>query len=175
MQIQPTAPTFGTPSLRLGTLRQDLVAALISGQFAGLVMLVAMMATHALFLSGDALMPLRVIGSFVTDQEAVRGDVWTVLAGFFAHQLGPTLFWSVVFGLLVYFTRLRHGAGVVPLAVMVGLASMLVDVKALLGPVVDTQDWMGTFFGVGSWIWHVIFGISLCVFPKVRAWLAGRA
>lgn len=174
MRIEPTAPTYGAPSLELGSLRRDLVAALVSGQFAGLVMLGAMMLSHLLFLSGDAFMPLSIIGSVVTDQQTLRTDVWTTLAGFFAHQLGPTLFWSVVFGVLVHVTKLGEGIGVAALGPMVGLASMLVDVQALLMRAADTPDWVGGILGVRSWIWHLIFGISLCVFPKVRAWLSRR-
>jgi hypothetical protein len=79
------------------------------------------------------------------------------------------LFWSLVFGVLVHLTKMKEGFGIAALGPMIGLISMLVDTGAL--HVTPGEAWLEGFFGFRSWFWHLVYGVSLCVFPRVRAWL----
>ncbi|MFZ5481064.1 MAG: hypothetical protein ACOZNI_30155 [Myxococcota bacterium] len=173
MPLEPPPPEVGfdAPPLRLTQLQRDLVAAVVTGQFAGLVMLAAMMVGHGLFLSGDPLLPLRAIGSIAYGEAALRGDAAALTVGFLVHMLGPTLFWSLVFGVLVRATNLRDGVGVAALGPLVGMASQLVDVDLLLPPLARDVSWTSEFLGIKSWFWHLVFGLALTTFPRVYAWL----
>jgi hypothetical protein len=147
----------------------------VTGQFAGLVMLGAMMLAHALFLTGDPLMPLKVIGTIAYGDASLRGDPAALLTGFLVHQFGPSLFWGLVFGLLVNLTQLRSGLGIAALGPLVGMASQVVDVEALLRPLTAEYGWTGELLGTTSWFWHVVFGVALCAFPRIREWLFPNA
>lgn len=165
--MPPDVP-FAARPLVVTSFQRDIVAAVVTGQIAGLTMLGSMMIAHAIFFGGDAWMPLRVIGSIVLGETSLRGDATTLLAGFLMHQFVVTLAWSVVFGVLVRVTGLRHGAGIAALGPMVGMASQLVDVGALVPSSVLQASWTAELLGMTSWFWHVVFGVTLCAFPWVR-------
>jgi hypothetical protein len=170
MPLEPPASTeiYETQPLKLTSLQRDVVAGAVSGEIAGLVMLASMMIADALFLTGDVLRPLKIIGSLVQGQTAMQSDAGTVVTGLLVHMLGPSLIWGLVFGGLVHLTGLRAGLGIAALGPLVGMASQVVDVQALLQPVAGNLGWAFELLGTRSWFWHVIFGIALCVFPRVR-------
>src|SRR3954465_1620580 len=82
---------------------KTMVAGIITGQAAGLVMAVVVMAVFTVFLGKGPLYPVQVIGSFVFGDAALIGfHLPAFLAGLILHQLGPALFWGVVLALVLH-------------------------------------------------------------------------
>jgi hypothetical protein len=163
---------------RSSSLRELIVAA-VTGQLAGLVMAVVVMAVFTIFLGKGPLFPVQVIGSFAFGDAAVQGGVHVpaLLAGLVLHQLGPALGWSLVFGLLVRALDARRGAPLLALGLAVGLASQLVDVNLILGRAMTALHghdlWAEHVPAFWSWAAHVVFGLALAALhPAVSRRLA---
>src|SRR6187399_1514364 len=113
--------------------RRHVLAGALSGQIAGLIMAVVVMAVFTLFLGKGPLYPVQVIGSFVFGDAALQGfHVPAFLTGLVLHQLGPALFWSLVFGLIVYKCQVNGGPALWALGAATGLLSQAVDVNLIL-------------------------------------------
>lgn len=151
----------------LSEAQGDVLAALVTGQLAGFVMLAATMIAHPLFLDAPAIQPLQVIATIASGAPGLRDDPAAPLLGFVVHQFVLTVAWSLVFAALLRISRLRTGAGVVAVGLIVGFVSHAVDVDWLLAPL-RQADWSGELLGVGSWFWHLLFGLGLGLFPWVR-------
>src|SRR4051812_18174177 len=81
--------------------RSGLIAGILTGQAAGLIMAVVVMAVFTIFLGHGPLYPVQVIGSTVFGEAALQGyPIPAILAGLVLHQAGPSLFWGAVFGLI---------------------------------------------------------------------------
>lgn len=176
-EVRAVEPGFGARA-------RDWVAAVVTGQLAGAAMLVTMMA-FAVAEGGGVLDPLRAIGSIGHGDGGLRDGADAVLAGLLLHQLGFTLFWSLVFGALTRNTDRRdlfavtafgfddaYGAAVMGL--LVGMASNLVDVVVVMPAIAQDAEWTSFFLGIRSWVYHLVFGLGLATFPFVRARLFGR-
>src|SRR4051794_21623737 len=73
---------------------------ILTGQVAGLIMAVVVMAVFTLFLGTGPLYPVQVIGAAVFGEAALKGlNIGAILAGLVLHQAGPSLLWGVVFAL----------------------------------------------------------------------------
>ncbi len=82
---------------------EDLVPALVAGQLAGLIMAAVVMLVFVVFLGHGPLYPVQVIGSLLFGEAALHGThVGAVIAGLLLHQGGPSIFWALVFGLVVH-------------------------------------------------------------------------
>lgn len=169
-----------SPAYDRTALRGDVAAGAIAGQVAGLVMAVVVMAVFTLFLGKGPLYPVQVIGSFVFGDAALQGfHAPSLVAGLLLHQLGPSLFWGVAFGLVAHALDLRRGVGLAILALGTGVASQLVDVNLVL-PVAfralhGRDIWAEQVPAFWSWAAHVVFGLALLSYPAVHARLARRA
>ena len=157
---------------------RDLAAALVTGQVAGMAMLVAMMA-FALLQGREWVDPLRAIGSMLFLEPILQPGAGVVVLGFIVHQFGFTLFWSLVYAALVGSADRRHPwhvtalglggrFGMAAIGPLVGMAAQLVDVLVLMPNVAQGADWTHVFTGVGSWAYHLLFGFGLALFPWVR-------
>jgi hypothetical protein len=96
-----------------------------------------------------------------------------VIAGLLLHQGGPSLFWSLVFGLAVYQWKLSDTARLIPLGLGIGVLSQLVDVNLLLPPIMRALHgrdiWAAEVPAFWSWAAHLVFGLALAlVFTSVR-------
>jgi hypothetical protein len=171
-------------ALGFGARARDWVAAVVTGQLAGAAMLVTMM-LFAVAEGGRALDPLRAIGSIVHGDARLREGAEAVVGGLLLHQLGFTLFWSLVFGALTRDTDRRDAFavttlgfddayGTAVLGLLVGMASNLVDVVVVMPALAQGAEWTGFFLGIRSWVYHLAFGLGLATFPFVRARLFGR-
>jgi hypothetical protein len=150
----------------------DLISAIVAGQLSALVMAVVVMVVFTLFLGHGPLYPVQVIGSLVFGDAALHGfHLGAFLAGLVLHQLGPALFWSIVFGLVVHATDIRRGPGLVALGAAIGLASQIVDVNLLMGPIMrglhGRDIWAAEVPAFWSWAAHLVFGLGLGLFPVV--------
>lgn len=176
MSTQATTVPAAADEARGAT--EELVPAIITGQIAGLIMAVVVIAVFVLFLGKGPLYPVQVIGSLLFGDAALHGtNLAAVVAGLLLHQGGPALFWSIVFGLAVHQWRVAGTARLVGLGVAVGVASQLVDVNLLLPPVMRALHghdiWAAEVPAFWSWAAHVVYGLSLgLVFTSVRRRLA---
>ncbi|HTL11280.1 MAG TPA: hypothetical protein VL588_02250, partial [Bdellovibrionota bacterium] len=84
---------------RAGTGEKTLLAGIVTGQIAGLIMAVVVMAVFTIFLGKGPLYPVQVIGSALFGESALQGiNVSAILAGLVLHQAGPSLLWGAIFG-----------------------------------------------------------------------------
>lgn len=158
---------------------EDLISAVVTGQIAGLIMAVVVMAVFTIFLGKGPLYPVQVIGAFVFGDAALHGvHVPAILAGLLLHQLGPSLFWGFAFGLAVHYLDVRKGAALLALAVTIGLGSQLVDVNLILPPLLKGLHghdiWAEEVPAFWSWAAHLVFGLGLVLFPWVSVKVAAR-
>lgn len=160
------------------TSRPTLFAGIVTGQLAGLIMAVVVMAVFALFLGKSPLFPVQIIGSMAFGEAALQGlNIAAVLAGLVLHQLGPSLLWGVVFGLLASKLGIRSNPGAALLGIAVGVISMV-------GPYVLIPFLMNTLHGVDFWnrevpmFWdwaaHLVFGLSFALYPAVLRKMPAR-
>jgi hypothetical protein len=169
----------GVPDAARPTLKRDLVAGVITGQVSGLIMAVVVMAVFTIFLGKGPLYPVQVIGSFALGDSALEGfNVPAILAGLALHQLGPSLFWGVAFGLAVYLLDVRRGAGLVALAAVTGLLSQAIDVNLVLPVAMKSLHghdiWAEQVPAFWSWAAHLVFGLGLALFPLVNRRMNAR-
>jgi hypothetical protein len=167
LAVDSTQPQIDT------NLSEDLVAGVVTGQVAGLIMAVVVMLVFTLFLGHGPLYPVQVIGSMVFGEAALHGfHLGALLMGLVLHQLGPSLFWAFVFAGIVHASGVRRGAGLFAIGAAVGLASQVVDVNILMGPIMRAfhgRDlWASEVPAFWSWAAHLVFGLALGgVFPSV--------
>src|SRR6478752_5363959 len=91
---------FETAAVHTGD--KTIVAGILTGQAAGLIMAVVVMLVFAVFLGKSPLFPVQVIGSTVFGAPALQGfHLGALIAGLLLHQLGPSVLWGFIFGLLV--------------------------------------------------------------------------
>lgn len=166
-------------SVRTPSLRHHLVTGLVTGQIAGLVMAVVVMLVFTIFLGKGPLFPVQVIGSFLYGDAALHG--WhfpSFLAGLLLHQLGPSLFWGVLFGLIVYKLDLGRGPLLYALGAGIGLLSQIVDANVVL-PLAYKALWGHNIWAeqvpaFWSWAAHLVFGLGLWVYPWADERLSRR-
>lgn len=153
--------------------RRSLVAGILTGQAAGLIMAVVVMLVFTLFLGKGPLYPVQVIGSMVFGGPALNGfHLGAFLAGLILHQLGPSLLWGFVFGILAQRFSVATTGSALRLGLIVGLISMV-------GPYVLIPTMMKALHGVDFWnqevpmIWdwaaHLVFGASFALFPRIQS------
>ena len=156
---------------------RHLVAGAIAGQISGLIMAVVMMAVFTIFLGKGPLYPVQVIGSFIFGDAAIQGfNLPALLAGLVLHQAGPSLFWGIVFGGVLYALDVRRSGVVVLLGAIVGFVSQVVDVNLVIPAAMKALHghdiWAEQVPAFWSWAAHLVFGLGLAVFPWVHGKLA---
>lgn len=156
--------------------KSTLLPGIVTGQAAGLIMAVVVMAVFTLFLGKGPLYPVQVIGSTFVGEAALHGfNLKALLAGLLLHQLGPSLLWGVVFGFLAsrfYVDTARH-------ALALGLA---LGAFSMVGPYLLIPPLMKAMQGIDLWnrevpiLWdwaaHLVFGASFTLFPFIQRKLA---
>lgn len=151
----------------------SLFAGIATGQAAGLIMAVVVMLVFAVFLGKSPLFPVQVIGSMAFGQAALEGThIGAILAGLVLHQLGPSLLWGAVFGLLAGKLAVETTKSSLLLGLGVGVISMV-------GPYLLIPFLMNTLHGADFWnqevplFWdwaaHLVFGASFALYPVIRA------
>src|SRR5438132_601437 len=87
-------------------VQADALAAILAGQIAGLAMIGALALAYAFFSASHASHhpshPLQIVAAVFIGDEALQEPPATghLFSGALAHQLGPSLFWSLVFAVL---------------------------------------------------------------------------
>jgi hypothetical protein len=170
--MEAVTATGHTPSITKPRLSRDMLAAIITGQIAGLIMAVVVMLVFTIFLGKGPLYPVQVIGSVVFGDSALVGfHLPAFITGLILHQGGPALLWAIAFGLLLRSFEIRDGLGVIAIGALVGLLSQLVDVLLVLPPVMKALHghdiWAEQVPAFWSWAAHLVYGLGLALFPWV--------
>jgi hypothetical protein len=151
---------------------RPLLAGILTGQAAGLIMAVVVMAVFTIFLGKGPLYPVQVIGSAIFGEAALQGTHFgAILAGLVLHQFGPSLLWGVVFGVLAKAFSIHTKNSALALGLGVGVISMV-------GPYLLIPVVMNALHGVDIWnrevplFWdwaaHIVFGLSFGLFPIIQ-------
>lgn len=155
------------------TLKRDLLAAVLTGQVAGLIMAVAMIAVFVLFLGKPWYFPVQVIGSMALGDQALPGTFFlpAFLAGLALHQLAATVLWSVVFGFVIHNVH-QTTINLLAVGLGVGAFSQMVDVSfvvpVLMNRLHGHNIWAENVPNMWSWIAHLVFGACFVLFLSVR-------
>lgn len=153
--------------------RSPMVASLITGQVSGLIMAVVVMLVFTLFLGKGPLYPVQVIGSVVFGANALNGfHLGALIAGLILHQLGPSLLWGFIFGVITKNANIKTATAALKYGMIIGVLSMV-------GPYILIPTVMKTLHGVDFWnqevpmFWdwaaHLVFGISFMLYPKFNS------
>lgn len=149
-----------------------ILAGLITGQLAGLIMAVAVMAVFAILYGRSPLFPVQVIGSTIYGETALHGfHFGALVAGLLLHQLGPSLLWGLAFGLIANRMDLVQTKIALSVGLFIGVVSM-VDVFLIVPNVMralhGSDYWNQEIPLAWDWIAHLIFGSSFALFPYVQ-------
>lgn len=150
---------------------KTLISGIVTGQIAGLIMAVVVMIVFALFLGKSPLYPVQVIGSMIFGEAALPGfHLGALLAGLILHQLGPSLLWGVLFGVLAQKFSIQTAGQALAVGIGVGIIAMV-------GPYVLIPFLMTALHGVDIWnrevpiFWdwaaHLVFGASFVLYPMI--------
>jgi hypothetical protein len=146
---------------------QRLTWTLSAGQLAGLLMVVAMMLVAKVFAGRDFTFPLQLIGSTLLGESHLsRPEFGPVMLGLLVHQLGPTLVWSLAFGVIAIGYRKPMATDqAVLLGFFLGGIAEIVDVYLLMQPfqiaVNGHNLWMEQVPRLWDWLLHFGFGTAL--------------
>lgn len=139
---------------------------LVAGQAAGLTVLAVTMVL-AVLRGKNALYPLQVFTALAVGETALHHvSLSSVLPGLLAHQLGPSVFWSKLFGLVVGLSRRRlRRSRAVLLGSLVGVLALIIDGYVLM-PGIQRQLnghnlWAENVPHWVSWVMHLTFGVAL--------------
>ncbi len=152
--------------------KSTMISGIVTGQVAGLIMAVVMMAVFALFLGKSPLYPVQVIGSTFTGEASLHGfHLNALLAGLLIHQLGPSLLWGAVFGFFASRWYVESAGQAVALGVGIGVFAML-GPYLLIPPVMRALQgadiWNREVPMLWDWAAHLVFGLSFALFPAVH-------
>jgi hypothetical protein len=169
MQAVSTA-SHATPETHADS--KPFFSGILTGQAAVLIMAVVVMIVFTAFLGKGPLYPVQVIGSALLGEPALQGvNLGAVLAGLVLHQLGPSLLWGAIFGLLAAKLEIRT-----PLAAL--LLGLAIGVISMVGPYALIPFVMNALHGVDLWnrevplFWdwaaHIVFGASFVLYPAIQ-------
>lgn len=158
-------------NVQVASDRSSIFASLVTGQVAGLIMAVVVMAVFTILGKGP-LYPVQVIGSALLGESALVGvNLTAILVGLILHQLGPSLLWGFIFGLCAK----KFSADTTASALILGLG---IGVISMVGPYLLIPFVMNTLHGVDIWnrevpmFWdwaaHMVFGASFALFPRIQ-------
>ena len=149
-----------------------ILSGIITGQAAGLIMAVVVMLVFTVFLGKGPLYPVQVIGSTLFGEAALQGfHLGAFLTGLILHQLGPSLLWGTLYGVLASKLSIQDSSKALGLGIAIGVLSMV-------GPYLLIPFVMNTLQGVDIWnrevpmFWdwaaHIVFGASFMLYPKIQ-------
>jgi hypothetical protein len=174
--MQTATKTLPNVSVKTSDSTRPILSGIITGQIAGLIMAIVVMAVFAIFLGHSPLYPVQVIGSTLFGEAALQGfHFGALLAGLLLHQLGPSLLWGFVFGILAAKFSVQTTKQSLTLGLVLGVVSMV-------GPYLLIPAVMNTLQGVDYWnrevpmFWdwaaHIVFGASFALYPKALKYKA---
>lgn len=151
---------------------KPILSGIITGQLAGLIMAVVVIAVFMVFLGKSFYYPVQVIGSTLFGESALQGfHLPAFLTGLVLHQAGPSLLWGFIYGLVAKSVAIENRKKALAIGIGLGVISMV-------GPYLLIPFVMHTLQGVDIWarevplFWdwaaHIVFGASFALYPTVR-------
>jgi hypothetical protein len=169
--MEATATMKQTPLK--ATTDRALLSGVVTGQIAGLIMAVVVMLVFTVFLGKNPLYPVQVIGSMVFGESALQGlNLGAILAGLVLHQLGPSLLWGVIFGLVAGKFSIRTSQSALVFGVVLGVVTMIdayVLIPFLMNALHGVDIWNREVPMFWDWAAHIVFGASFVLYPQVQA------
>ncbi len=150
--------------------KSELWSGILTGQVAGLIMIVAMMIVFA-FQGISPLFPVQVIGSLAVGDGALQeNNVTAVVIGVVLHQLGPALLWGILYGVLASKLAVRTKGEALMLGLGIGVLAMIgpyVLIPYLMKGIHGFDLWNHNIPMVWDWVAHLIFGIAFIMYPSI--------
>ena len=170
--MQTATNNLNTPTRPEVTSESNILSGILTGQAAGLIMAVVVMIVFFVFLGKSPLFPVQVIGSVLVGENALNGfHLGALLTGLVLHQLGPSLLWGIIFGVVAK----KINAQTITQSLALGLA---IGVISMVGPYLLIPFVMKTMQGVDYWnqqvpiMWdwaaHIVFGASFALYPYIQ-------
>jgi hypothetical protein len=176
--MEQVISTDASTSLRVQGKAGPLVAGIITGQLAGLIMAVVVMLVFALFLGHSPLYPVQVIGSVLFGEAALHGfHLGALLAGLILHQLGPSLLWGAAFGLMAAKLEPRTAGSALLIGLGLGVVTMTgpyLLIPAVMKAMQGVDIWNREVPMFWDWAAHIVFGASFALYPMVVRKLKGE-
>lgn len=160
-----------TYNIHASVSERPVLTGIITGQIAGLIMAVVVMAVFTILGKGP-LYPVQVIGSTLFGESALEGfHLGALLAGLILHQAGPSLLWGFCFGQLAKRASINNVKSALTYGLGLGVVSMMGPY--LLIPMVMTalqgvDYWAQEVPIFWDWAAHLVFGASFALYPIVR-------
>lgn len=155
------------------TGEKTLLSGIVTGQAAGLIMAVVVMIVFTVFLGKNPLYPVQVIGSTLLGESAMQGfNFKAILAGLVLHQLGPSLLWGVVFGLLARKFSVHTTNESLKLGLGIGIVSMVgpyLLIPFVMNTLHGTDFWNREVPMIWDWAAHIVFGASFVLYPMIQS------
>lgn len=153
--------------------KSRIISGVITGQLAGLIMAVVVMLVFTIFLEKSPLYPVQVIGSVLFGESALQGfHLGAFIAGLLLHQLGPSLLWGGVFGVVANKLAPQTTGTTLILGIGVGVISMLgpyVLIPALMNALQGVDFWNREVPMIWDWAAHLVFGASFALYPMIES------
>lgn len=153
-------------------LKKDLLAGVLAGLGAGLIMALAIMIVFPLFLGRPPYFPVQVIGAAAFGDAALPGGFYapSFIAGVFIH-LVVALLWALPFGLLI--NRIEHNwVNALAVGLAIGVLSQVIDstflIPALFNALHGHNLWAENVPMGWSWAAHLVYGASFLLFLPIR-------
>jgi hypothetical protein len=146
----------------------SILSGILTGQAAGLIMAVVVMAVFTLLGKGP-LYPVQVIGSAIFGENALQGfHLGAFLSGLVLHQAGPSLLWGFIFGVLAKKLDVQTAGMALMLGLFVGVISMAgpyVLIPAIMNALHGVDIWNREVPLFWDWAAHIVFGASFVLYP----------
>jgi len=157
----------------------SILSGIITGQIAGLIMAVVVMAVFWIVLGKSPLYPVQVIGSTVFGAAALEGfHLGALIAGLVIHQLGPSLFWGAVYGFVAKGLNITSAGAALLFGLVLGAVTMIdayLLVPMLMNRLHGVDYWNQEVPMFWDWAAHLIFGASFVLYPTINRWLSSRS
>ena len=165
--------TIKTTTTSAKTDEKPLLAGVITGQIAGLIMAVVVMIVFTVFLGKNPLYPVQVIGSVLFGEAALQGiHVGALLAGLVLHQLGPSLLWGGIFGLIAAKIHIQTTQTALVVGLILGIVSMTgpyLLIPAVMNAMQGVDIWNREVPMFWDWAAHIVFGACFVLYPKIQS------
>lgn len=158
-------------------ITSSILSAVIVGQIAAVIMALFFILVFQIFTAKNLVYPLQLMGSFFFDGDALKSThPKIIIAGLAFHHLGPSLVWSIFYGVLAYGVNLTRPLSALLLGLLMGALSM-VDIY-FLTPFIMQSIWGFDYYNLipRSWHWwaHLIFGATFVLYPFINKKIINR-
>ncbi len=153
--------------------KRTVLSGIVTGQIAGLIMAVVVMLVFMVFLGKNPLYPVQVIGSTFLGEAALQGfNLGAILVGLVLHQLGPSLLWGFLFGLLARKFSIQSTGTALKIGLGIGIVSMVgpyLLIPAVMNALQGVDFWNREVPMFWDWAAHIVFGASFGLYPLIQA------